>query len=71
MVAKWVAILAIVFGLIVLIAKYPDLLRGEFPTFRDGELFNTVLLAAAGTALVGVIKGRVRDLKRRMSRGLD
>ena len=70
-VAKWAAVFAVVFGLIVVIGKYPELLRGQFPTFSDGELLNTVFLAAVGTALLWVIKDQLRELRRRISRGLD
>jgi len=67
-VRKWVTIYLVVLATMLLISKYPYLLRGEAPAFSEGEFLKTLVMAALGAALVWVIEDRMRELKERLPR---
>jgi len=65
---RWAAIYVGFLIAMILIAKYPYLLRGEAPVFFETELLNTAIMAAVGTALVILSAPRFRAVARQFSK---
>jgi hypothetical protein len=63
-VREWALIYLAILIAMILIAKYPYLLRGEAPQFVEGEFIRTLIMAGVGTGLVEVIKYRIAQLRR-------
>ena len=67
-VRKWVLIYLAVLVAMLLIAKYPYLLRGQAPVFFEGEFLRTLIMAGVGTGLIEVMIWRWNLLRERMGR---
>ena len=63
----WAATYAGFLFVMILMAKYPYLLRGEAPVFFGREFLNTAIMAAVGAALLIISAPRFRALARQLS----
>ena len=67
-VRKWGLIYLAILVAMILIAKYPYLLRGEAPHFFEGEFLRTIIMAGVGTGLIEIIIWRWSQLRGRFGR---